>query len=170
MRLERYLTEGNDIIDLLGKLKHFNIRQLEDFLKKQFKEFMDMVPSGIETPIVSIINKAFGTRYKYLQDMINDKIPPLRESTTLNEDLAHWWDVVKTELFPTLSFYPALTAWLEIDKLLRGQDINIRVLVIYSMFWLLLISGKYIKGWHDWKRQNPDEYEKEKAQGKGGLI
>lgn len=171
MRLEKYMvSEGNDIVGVIKDLSSMPYRKLEQFLRDRFKEFMDNIPSGIDTPVVKLINKAFGTNYRFLQDIYDEKVPPLRESVTINEDLAHWWDTVKSEGFPTLSFYPALTAWLEIDKYLRGQDINIRVLVIYSMFWLLLVSGKYIKGWIEWKKRNPEEYNKERQQGKGGII
>jgi hypothetical protein len=151
MRLQRYITEGQSLQDIISRISHFNPRQLQDFLRDKF-------------------NKAFGTNYRYLEDIYDEKIKPLRESTTLNEDLGHWWNIVSTEGFGALSFYPALNVWLEIDKLLRGQDINMRVVIVYSMLWVLLISGKYVKGWMDWKKQNPEEYEKERQQGKGGIV
>lgn len=170
MRLNQYLQESYSIQDIIDKISHFNSRQLEDFLKKQFKEFMDTIPSGVDTIIIKMINKAFGTNYRFLQDIYDAKVPNLRESSEMNEDLSHWWKIVSTEGFGALSFYPALNVWLEIDKLLRGQDINMRVVVVYSLLWVLLISGKYIKGWNEWRKQNPDEYNKERQQGKGGII
>ena len=63
------------------------------------------------------------------------------------------------EGFPTLAFYPALTAWIEIGKVLDSDmSVNWMKFGVYALFWLLLVSGKYIKQFHDWKKQNPEEY------------
>jgi hypothetical protein len=42
--------------------------------------------------------------------------------------------------------------------------------VFYAAFWLILVSGKYAKGWIDWKKSNPEQYSKERAVGGGGII
>lgn len=92
------------------------------------------------------------------------------ESIELNEDARHWWDMIKAEAFPTLAFYPALQVWLEFDKMLKGTPYSGKVIGFYASFWLLLVSGKYIAGWLNWKKDSKDEYNKEKAMGKGGII
>jgi len=93
-----------------------------------------------------------------------------QESVAINEDAKHWWDLLKTEMFPTLAFYPALQVWLEFDKMLKGTEYSGKAIAFYAAFWLLLVSGKYIKGWLDWKKTSPDEYSKERAVGAGGII
>lgn len=151
----------------LGLLKRLDFNKSKKFLKGEFDKFVETIQTaGLEKEAISIINKGFDTRYKSLEQIKRER---LRESS-LNEDLAHWWELVKTEAFPTLAFYPALTVWLELDNLLRGQDVNMKVVIVYSLFWVLLVSGKYIKGWNKWKQQNPDEYNAERAQGKGGIV
>jgi hypothetical protein len=92
------------------------------------------------------------------------------EDKSLDEDLKHWWDLVKTEAFPTLAFYPALQVWLEIDKYLKGTEYNGKIIGFYASLWLVLMTGKYITGWMEWKTNNPDEYSREREMGKGGLI
>lgn len=92
------------------------------------------------------------------------------ESTVINESAKHWWDLIKTEAFPTLAFLPAFQVWLELDKMLRGTGGDTKVAMIYAAIWLVLISGKYVKGWMEWKKSNPEEHAKERAEGKGGII
>lgn len=171
MRLHNFLNESTVFTNTLNKLKGMTYKKLESFLKDQFAEFVSAVQSsGLEREVVTIINNGFDTRYKDFNDIKRQRVPKLREDKDLNESLSHWWDTVKSEGFPTLAFYPALQVWLEIDKYLRGQGLDIRLISIYSAFWLLLVSGKYVKGWMHWKKQNPEEYEKERAEGKGGII
>jgi len=167
MRFGTYMLNENMVQQTKNTLSKMDVNKLKKFLQSEFMSFVDMAKSsGIEMEVVSIINKGFGTRYRNLDEISRQR---LRESV-INEDLSHWWDTVKSEGFPTLAFYPALNVWLELDKVFQGQDINIKRTIVYSLFWLLLISGKYIRGWMDWKKQNPDEYKKERMRGKGGIV
>ncbi len=93
----------------------------------------------------------------------------MREST-INEDARHWWELIKQEAFPTLAFYPALQIWLEMDKYIKGDSFDTKVMMFYAALWLTLVSGKYITGWMKWKKEKPDEYSKERSMGKGGLV
>ena len=168
MKFERFILNENLVDKAISNIKKMDFKRLKKFLMDNFNEFVQEIQAmGLEKETISIINKGFDTRYRSLEQIRRER---LRESSELNEDLAHWWDIVKGEAFPTLAFYPALTVWLELDNLLRGQDVNMRVVIVYSLFWILLVSGKYIKGWKKWKEQNPDEYEAERAHGKGGII
>lgn len=169
MKFNNYLLNENMVDKALSLVKRMDFRKAKSFFKSEFDKFVETIQgAGLELEVVSVINKGLKTNYRNFKDMERQK---LRESDeVLNEDLAHWWDVVKTEAFPTLAFYPGLTVWLEIDKLVQGQDINITKTIVYSIFWILLISGKYVKGWHTWKKQNPEEYAQERAAGKGGIV
>ncbi len=56
----------------------------------------------------------------------------------------HWWEVVKQEGWPTLTFWPALQVWFEIDKWMSGGGVvSPQKIIIYSLFWIALISTKY---------------------------
>ena len=167
MKFNNYVLNENMVDKSLSILKRLDFRKTKSFLKDEFDKFVyAAMSSDIEEQVVSLINKHFGTRYRNLAQLKKER---LRESE-LNEDLAHWWDVVKQEAFPTLAFYPALSVWLEIDKLFKGQDMDMTKTTVYALFWALLVSGKYVKGWNTWKKQNPEEYNAERAQGKGGIV
>lgn len=175
MRFQNYITENKEFTKIIKDLRNVNINKLKSKLYDSFQKFIDMIEESDYTDqIIRIINKKFDMNVKSteeLRKLTPQKIKPFNESENLNEDLEHWWKLVKTELFPTLAFYPALTAWLEIDKIIRGAgDANWKVVAVYGLFWLLLVSGKYITGWKQWKKSNPDEYEKERKIGKGGIV
>lgn len=171
MRFQSYLTEGDIISTFFSKIKGFSTQRLQDFLYKEFERFTEVVQSTQYEPmVVQMINRKFDTRVRTLDEFKRMRVPQIREGSVLNEDLAHWWDLVKGEAFPALSFYPALQVWLDIDKLIKGQDFNFRATVVYAMIWILLVSGKYIKGYLDWKKQNPEEHAAERAMGKGGIV
>ena len=153
----------------------------KDWNEEDWKRFIDDVKNlGID-----IDKSVIGTFHEYgvlkreklfnlgqqLDIPINQRIPKSNnESTIISEDMKHWWELVKTEAFPTLAFYPALQVWLEIDKYIKGSDYNTKVMMFYASLWLVLVSGKYIAGWMKWKKEKPDEYELERSMGKGGLI
>ena len=168
MRLKSYVLNENMVDKAKGFLKRMSWKQATKFLKNEFDTFVEAVQeAGLEREVVSIVNKGFDTRYRTIDQIHKMK---LRESEMVTEDIAHFWDVVKTEAFPTLAFYPALSIWLEIDKLFQGQDMDMKKTTVYALFWILLVSGKYVKGWMTWKRDNPEQHAAERAVGKGGII
>lgn len=169
MKFKSFIVNENIMDGALSFIKNLSFNKVKKILKQEFDKFVDIVKkSGREDEALAIINKYFKTRYHSFDEIQKQKI---RESDEIvNEDLAHWWDVVKTEAFPTLAFYPALTVWLEIDKLFNDQQMDMRKTIAYASLWILLVSGKYVGGWMKWKKQNPDEYKDERKQGKGGII
>jgi len=34
-------------------------------------------------------------------------------------------------------------------------------MLFYGVMWLLLVSGRFVKLWQDWKKKNPEEFKKE---------
>ena len=175
MRFQSYITE-NMLDRAIKGIKNLSWKNLERFLRKEFEKFVEMVASVgdpvFEQQVLSLINKQMDTGYKRLSQFEREIKGRVRvvEGEEVNEAMKHWWDVVRAEGFPTLAFYPGLTVWLELDKLFQGQDINATKTICYAMLWLLLVSGKYVKGWMDWKKANPEEYAAEKAQRKGGIV
>lgn len=168
MKFNEFIINENMVDKAKNLLKRLDFKKAAKFLKQEFTDFVDAVQTaGIEDEVISKINKAFGTRYRSLGQISREKI---RESEDINEAAKHWWDTIKTEAFPTLAFYPALSIWLEIDQLLKGNDMDMKKTTVYALFWILLVSGKYVKGHLAWKKQNPEEHAAEKAAGKGGLF
>ena len=182
MRFNDYLKEEsineNIIIDTLKKLAGKPANTVMKMFKDGYKKFVDMLEkdqltmgSGVDLDkILGIINKAYGTKYKDISDLKKQINANIKESTELNEDWSRFWDLIKGEAFPALSFYPALTVWLELDKWVRQSgDINSRVIIVYGLIWLLLISGKFVKGFRKWKKEFPEEYYEERPKAKARM-
>lgn len=168
MRFNKYVLNENLVDSAKALIKRLSWKQAKKFLQSEFDKFVEAAQeTNLEPQLIPIINKHFGTRYKDFDQIRKQR---LRESEMMNEDIEHFWETLKSEAFPTLAFYPALTVWLEIDKLFQGQDMDMKKTTVYALFWLLLVSGKYIKGWLNWKTQNPEEHAAERAQGKGGIL
>jgi hypothetical protein len=173
MRFKDYLNEsaaaGGNINKYLRNIKKKSPREAEKILKNDWKSLSNLLKRhALEKDAIAIINKHFGTNYRNLNQIDKAdiaKIPTkhVYEDSLLNEDFKNFWELVKSEGFPVLSFYPCLQAWLEIDKLLRGTGGDYKVMGVYGLMWALLVSGKFIKGWQKWKKENPKEFEAEGA-------
>jgi len=166
MKFNNYLKEQdineNVILDTLKKIARKPANTVLKMFKDGFKKFVGIFQEQddmTQQHVLSAINKAYGTNYRGVDDLKKAIRANLKESSELNEDWSHYWDLIKGEAFPALSFYPALTVWLEIDKWIRQSgDVNSRVIIVYGLIWLLLISGKFVKGFRKWKKEHPDEY------------
>lgn len=171
MRFEYYLTENrNEIFNVIKDLKNIEWRSVKDKFIKHIKNFTNIFTDENEKEALKIINKHFKLNLKSLDQILKVEI---KEGYTINEDLKHWWDFVRGTGFSVVSFVPALNAWIEFDKMLRAGSIsggNIRVMIIYTLIWLTFLSIKYTADWRKWKKENPDEYAKERSMGKGGLL
>ena len=171
MRLESYIINESkiELVSAFKKLLSTEWNKAEDILKDNVKKFIDMF-DGQEEQVLDIINKHFKTNFNNLNQIIKLDI---KESVELDEDVKHWWDFVRDQVFPVVSFIPALDAWIEIDKMMRAGSIeggNMKIAIIYTLIWLTMLSFKYVNDWRKWKRENPEEYNKERAQGKGWVV
>ena len=164
MRLETYLkedkilNEGAFLQKLLNKIGNKSTNLVKKIFKDNWIKLANIIKSNsLEKSALSIINRYLKTNFRSL-----DQIENMAIKESVNEDFKHYWDIVKAEGFPTLAFYPMLQVWFEVDKLLKGTgEANIKVMLTYGLFWVLLVSGKHIKGWFDWKKANPEEHEAE---------
>jgi len=164
MRLEKFLNENQIISEGIFQkiLKKIGNKSTE-MAKKLFKENWIKLSSIIykhklESKTLAIINKSFGTKFKNLEDIEKMVI----KEDSVNEDFGHYWKLIKDEGFPVLAFYPMLSVWMEIDKLLKGTgEGNLKVIIVYGLFWVFLVTGKHIKQFLNWKQSNPKEFEKE---------
>lgn len=159
MRLKKYMVNEMSIPSWITN--SFN-KVKKELSKMTFSEFNKKCEKAFDE-LVSIIDpeelSAFLKKVGIDEHTFKNKL--FKESIEINEDMSHWWNMIKTEAFPTLAFYPALQVWLELDKILKGTPYSGAVIAFYASFWLLLISGKYISGWLKWKKENPEEYNKE---------
>jgi hypothetical protein len=112
-----------------------------------------------EDEFLNIINSNFGTSYRSIKQIKSQKV-----QESLNEDFKHYWDWFKDQTWPAISIFSSLSIWFEIDKLLGDaliSDLNFKKIIIYGLMWIILVTGKHIKMWRKWKKENPEEYEKE---------
>jgi hypothetical protein len=81
----------------------------------------------------------------------------------MNEDFKHYWKWIKDNAFPTLLIFPGLQIFFELDKLIDGSlsDLNVKKIIVYAVFWLIVATGSHITQWKKWKEENPKEWEKE---------
>ena len=159
MKFESYLNESfnkNKFLDALKKISRYPFDRVKKIFKSSWEEFLDIIKKqGVEDEVLKVLNRNFGTNYRSLQSI------PLNESVLLNEDFKHYWEFIKDQAFPALSFWPMLQVWLDIDKILRGSSVDMSVTSVYAVMWFSLVSGKFIGAWNQWKRNNPDQWEKE---------
>ena len=93
---------------------------------------------GLEDEAIDIINRNLGTNISNLNQLV--KIP-IKES--INEDFKEWWKEASGNLYGAFSFLPILNVFMEFDKLIKNQDYNIKIMIIYFIIWVMAISGKY---------------------------
>jgi len=163
MRFEEYITEESTIPATLRRI--FELVKM-DMKRMSFDQFKKKAEE--EWTKASLLLKPEDK--ERILKIAGFKSSMFAESTIINEDAKHWWELVKAESFPVLSFYPALQVWLELDKAIKGTGGDIKTMLIYAAIFLTLISGKYVVGWMKWKKENKSEYEDERSQGKGGIV
>jgi hypothetical protein len=161
MRFNEYIKNDiseNIVTDMIKKVKNKPISGLKKLFKESWLEFVDVIKAkGLEKKMLRIINRYMDSSYNSLDKISRGKI----QESVINEDFKHYWDLIKTEAFPSLSFFPVLQIWMEINTLLETGDINMKKIVIYGLFWLFLVSGKFIREWDMWRKNNPEEFESE---------
>jgi len=166
MRFENYINEGILVEAVfqkyLKKLSNKPANTAEKTLKNNWIKLANILKSNqLENDALDIINKHLNTKYTSLDQISKMQIASMPNEGVLVEDFKHFWNLIKIEGFPILSFYPMLQVWLELDKLIKGSGADYTAMGVYGLFWALLVSGKFIKGWSKWKKENPEEYEKE---------
>jgi hypothetical protein len=171
MRFEFYINEQQELTEgvlsnALKKIKQKSLGAVRKIFKDSWEKLANLIRAkGLEKDALQIINRHMGSRFRSFDQIGKAKIV---ENTELNEDFAHWWAKLKGEAFPTLAFYPALSVWLELDKLFAaaGMGPDWKKVAVYGLMFVLLVSGKYIKEWSKWAKDNPEEREAEKQKRK----
>jgi hypothetical protein len=130
---------------LINRLKIQNKENFKNILYSSWLDFVEIAKEkNLESRTVRILNKGFGTHYKNLDEISNLELKDSTPELKVNETFSEWFKNVKQEAFPTLAFYPALTIWLEVDKLFKGQDVDALKITVYATLWVFLVSGRYV--------------------------
>jgi len=163
MRLRTYLL--NELF-----ISNPEVERLINFIRKELKimTMQEVERKCRESFNTIFIEKKYVKNKEALENFIEKY--KLNRIMDVNEDFRHWWQLVSKEAFPTLAFYPALQVWLELDKYIKNENFNVKIIVFYAALWIVIVTGKYIIGWIKWKKENPDEYDAERRIGRGGLI
>jgi hypothetical protein len=151
------MENRNLISGLLNKLKGFNWKKAKGLFKSSFDNFVKMVmDSGQEKEVLEILNRSLGINAKTLKSLSNRRVSESKGS--VNEGLGDWWKEAAGNFYGAMSFYPLLTVFLELDKVVKGADnANVRAVIIYSIIWLLVITGKVAANAISGRKSNDDQ-------------
>lgn len=173
MRFLEYIDEEiineNIFRSVIQQIRNLSKKKMERLARDSWIQLVDIArEAGLEDKLRTFLSSKLGIRIGSL-----DKVSKARvvESETLDEDWKHWWDTIAGEGFFNIKFYPALQTWFEasgiITSLLKNQAIdpaNLKKLAFFAILWLALASGKFIKDFHSWKKENRDEYYAERPE------
>jgi len=136
------------IKDLLNKMGRMSWDSAKKFLKEKAKEFVYYIRDNAdfdENAILRIVNTRLDTHFSNMNSLFAKAL--VERTDKLDEGLKDWWAEAKTSMYGALSFYPLLTVFLELDKVIKGSgDANVRAMMIYFIVWVLIVSGKVISG------------------------
>jgi len=173
MRLNNYLISEGFVDGIFKSLikKPANTAMKE--IKKGFMDFIDLLDRIDDTEknkILNLINRSMGTNYRSVDQIKKMSSSRISESFELNEDFKHWWEIIKDQGWFNITFYPALQVWFEVASLvqnfLKGEALDqttIKKAVFFGILWLVLTSAKFAKDFYKWKKENPEEYSKERG-------
>jgi len=161
MRLNRYLNEKNIITQTMENIKNLSSNKAKRMMKSSWDEFVRRTKDypELQEKILKLINAQFKTNFRSLEE-----IGRMRVQEGLDEDFKHYWNWFKDQTWPAISIFPSLSIWFEVDKLLDGAgitDLDFKRIVVYGIMWVLFVTGKHITQWKKWKKENPEQWEKE---------
>lgn len=130
---------GKMLDKITGKKKKSFKKDLIDAIALVSKE---MKKQGKEKEVMAVINRYHPKKVNKLQDLINPA-RKIKEETELDEGFK---DIFGSEIiknaYNALSFYPILMVFLELDRVFRGTDGNMKIALVYLVMWLAIVSGK----------------------------
>lgn len=138
----------SEIMGITNKLGKMSWDAAKKFLRQKAVEFVSIIkndPYIDEKNVLRIINTKFGTNFSNINSVFANGIT---ESLKLNEGkLGDWWKEASGNMYGALSFYPLLTVFLELDKIIKDQPgANIKAMIIYFLIWILIVTGKVVSG------------------------
>jgi len=143
---EVMVNEGTTFINTaLKTIKKMAWNKAQDFLRSQSKDFFDMLDKeGIsKKKVLNIVNKNMKTSFRSEKPIISKRVT----ESIISEGFSDWWKEATSNLYGALSFYPLLTTFLELDKVIKSSgDANIQAMIIYFIIWVAVITGKVVSG------------------------
>ena len=134
--------------DLVNRLGRMSWDSAKNLLKQKARDFISYVKGDNEidaNAILRLINTRLGTHFTTLDSVITKALG--EGVDRCDEGLKDWWHEASVSMYGALSFYPLLTVFLELDKIIKGSgDANIRSMMIYFIIWVLIVSGKVVSG------------------------
>ena len=129
------LKSFKPLLSLTWKKAMSKMKQSFVHLTRQMKE------NGKEKEVLQILNKYLNTNYKSLDDIQKQSI----KEGKISSGLGNWWGEAKSNFYGAVSFYPLLTAFIELDKLVKGSgDANAKYVLSYALLWAFIVSGKIV--------------------------
>lgn len=163
-KLDLYMQEmrvdESWVKDVVSSLKRFDPRKAKSAFKESWNKLKEIVKDqGKEDEFLRIISKHLNVRASSLEQLEKKKVS---ESQYLGEDFKHYWEWVKDNAFPTLLIFPGLQIFFELDSLIDNPgDVDIKRIIIYAVFWLIVATGSHITQWNKWRKENPEQYSDE---------
>jgi hypothetical protein len=135
----------------IDKIKRWSWDKAKKTLQGAFRYLIKFAKDkGIEKQVLDIINRMVGKQYRSLSDLMK---------ISLKEDVLYegeWWDEAKGNFYGAVSFYPLLTAFLELDKVIKGQGgADMKYVAIYALIWASIVSGKVLS--NQYKKKKADK-------------
>ena len=163
MRYQSYITEGNNVTDVIKRLSKMGYRKAEKELKGSTKGILQLfLDKGMQEEALLIINKHLKTRFKSLKDIGRQHRIPIREGEEiLNEDLKHLWGFIESQSWVGLAFFPILQLYLELEKLLSNSGVDYKRILIYGAIFMFIMSAKHVQLFNKWKDTHEKDWEME---------
>lgn len=136
--------DTNFIKSVVSKLGKMPWDAAKKFLKQKAQEFVAFIkddPYIDDANVLRIINTRFGTTFSSTSSVFAKAL--VENTNRVDEGLKEWWKEASGNLYNSLAFFPILTVFLELDKIIKGSsDASIRTAMIYFIIWILVITGK----------------------------
>jgi hypothetical protein len=136
------------IKDLVNKLGRMPWDSAKRFIKQKAQEFVTYLKTRSDVDnekVLNMLNTRMGTHFSNMNSIFAKSI--VENTNKCDEGLANWWKEASTNMYGALAFYPLLTVFLELDKIVKGTEgASVKVAMVYFVIWLLIVSGKVISG------------------------
>ena len=132
--------DKNFVRNAVDKIKNLVWVKIRKKLRQSFSTLLSWArKNNKEQEILSVFNKYTGKNKSKLSDYSKLKI-----SESLNE--GDWAKEAGSNLYNALAFYPLLTAFIELDKLVKGVGgADLKYVITYALIWVAIITGKVLK-------------------------
>lgn len=157
-RFERYLNE-NWVANTVKKISNITASKAKKTLKHYWEQLKEIIQDqGKEKEFLKIVNKHLEINANSLDQLEKQQV----KEEYLNEDFKHYWEWIKDNAFPTMMIFPGLSIFMELDKLFDNPgNVDIRKIIVYAVFFLIVATGSHIKQWDKWRKENPKSYSDE---------